>query len=71
VRSCSVVTTAANELVAPVHDRMPVILAEPFAWEAWLDPGLSAHDVEALLAPLPAASLEVAPADRALLAVPG
>jgi putative SOS response-associated peptidase YedK len=71
VRSCSVVTTTANELVAPAHDRMPVVLAEPAAWEAWLDPELSGQDVAALLAPLPAGSLEVAPADPALLAVPG
>ena len=71
VRSCSVLTTVANELVAPVHDRMPVVLAEPDAWEAWLDPELSAADVAALLAPLPARSLEVAPADPALLVVPG
>ena len=71
VRSCSVLTTVANELVAPVHDRMPVVLAEPAAWEAWLDPGLVAQDVAALLAPLPAGSLEVAPADPALLAVAG
>jgi putative SOS response-associated peptidase YedK len=71
VSSCSVITTAANELVAPAHDRMPVVLAEPDAWEAWLDPELSAADVAALLAPLPAGSLEVAPADPARLAVPG
>ena len=69
--SCSVVTTSANELVAPAHDRMPVVLTEPDAWEAWLDPELSAADVGALLAPLPAGSLEVAPADPALLSVPG
>ena len=71
VRSCSVITTTANELVAPVHDRMPVVLTEPEAWEAWLDPELSAADVAALLAPLPAGSLDVAPADPALLAVAG
>ena len=71
VRSCSVITTTANELVAPVHDRMPVVLTEPETWEAWLDPELSAADVAALLAPLPAGSLDVAPADPALLAVAG
>ena len=71
VNSCSVVTTTANELVAPAHDRMPVILTEPAAWEAWLDPELPAADVAALLAPLPARSLEVAPADPALLLTPG
>src|SRR5262249_48344483 len=28
IRSCVIVTTDANELVAPVHDRMPVVLPE-------------------------------------------
>jgi putative SOS response-associated peptidase YedK len=66
VRSCAVVTVAANELVAPVHDRMPVVLADPAAWEAWLDPALDAGAVATLLAPLPATALEVAPANPAL-----
>ncbi len=66
VPSCTVVTTAANELVAPVHDRMPVVLAEPGAWEAWLDPALDGGAVAPLLAPLPAAGLEVAPANPVL-----
>ena len=35
VRSFAIVTTAANPLLAPVHDRMPVILA-PQDWPAWL-----------------------------------
>jgi putative SOS response-associated peptidase YedK len=37
VESCALLTTAANELVRPVHDRMPVILPERH-WAAWLDP---------------------------------
>ena len=35
VETCTILTTAANETVAPVHGRMPVILA-PDAWDAWL-----------------------------------
>jgi putative SOS response-associated peptidase YedK len=66
VRSCTVVTTSANDLVAPVHDRMPVVLHEPAAWEAWLDPALDAGAVEPLLAPLPAGALQVAPANPVL-----
>jgi putative SOS response-associated peptidase YedK len=66
VRSCTVVTTEANELVSPIHDRMPVVLAEPDAWEAWLDPGLDGAAVAPLLAPLPAGALEVAPANPVL-----
>ncbi len=38
VESCTVLTTGANDLVRPVHDRMPVILP-PERYDAWLDPG--------------------------------
>jgi putative SOS response-associated peptidase YedK len=64
--SCTVVTCTANDLVAPVHDRMPVVLTESAAWEAWLDPALDATAVAELLAPLPPESLRVAPANPAL-----
>ena len=37
IESCTVVTTNANSLMAPIHDRMPVILPDDL-WEAWLDP---------------------------------
>jgi len=40
----TIVTTAANPLMAPVHDRMPVILP-PEDIPVWLDPGLSDYDV--------------------------
>jgi putative SOS response-associated peptidase YedK len=63
IESCTVVTTAANELVAPVHDRMPVVLADQASWEAWLDPALDAAAVEPLLAALPAAAMRVARAN--------
>lgn len=36
VESCAILTTAANTLVARLHDRMPVILP-PEDWEVWLD----------------------------------
>ena len=36
LRSCTILTAAANAAVAPLHDRMPVILA-PAAESAWLD----------------------------------
>jgi len=58
LRSCVIVTTDANEALAPIHDRMPVVLPE-VAWAAWLDP--ANHDAEALeglLVPAPAGELE-------------
>jgi putative SOS response-associated peptidase YedK len=66
VASCTIVTTSANALVAPVHDRMPVVLDGPDFWEAWLDPALDAAAVAPLLAPLPAESLRVAPVNPAM-----
>ena len=35
--SCTIVTTEANNDVAPIHSRMPVVL-EPEAWDEWLSP---------------------------------
>lgn len=66
VRSCTVVTTEANELVAPVHDRMPVLLTEPGACEAWLDPDLDAAAVSPLLVAAPADAMRMAPANPAM-----
>ncbi|MHB8420490.1 MAG: SOS response-associated peptidase [Myxococcales bacterium] len=45
-KSCAVVTTAANDLVARLHDRMPAIL-EPSDEDAWLD--VSSGEPERLL----------------------
>ncbi|MGB7534114.1 MAG: SOS response-associated peptidase, partial [Azonexus sp.] len=40
VESYTIITTAANAFMAPIHDRMPVILGE-CDWTAWLDPDMS------------------------------
>ncbi len=48
IRSCTIVTTMANELLQTIHDRMPVILPRE-AEELWMDPKV--QDVE-LLSPL-------------------
>jgi putative SOS response-associated peptidase YedK len=45
LRSCVIVTTNANDTVAPMHDRMPVVLEER-DWDRWLDP--EAGDADAL-----------------------
>lgn len=51
--STCVITTGPNEVMTPIHDRMPVLLA-PGQFDAWLDPGL--RDVAALKAWLVPAS---------------
>jgi len=48
VESCTILTTVANATVAPLHDRMPVILA-PRDLAPWLDPQVQAPE---LLRPL-------------------
>jgi putative SOS response-associated peptidase YedK len=51
VLSFTILTCAPNRLVAPVHDRMPIVLP-PDAYAAWLTPGeLPPAEVAALLAP--------------------
>lgn len=52
VQSCTILTTAANERLRPLHERMPVIL-EPPAYAAWLDPRPQGVErLKALLQPL-------------------
>ncbi|MBA2349979.1 MAG: SOS response-associated peptidase [Solirubrobacterales bacterium] len=52
LRTCSIITTAANEAISGLHDRMPVILPAE-AEEAWLDPATPEAVLSDLLAPLP------------------
>jgi putative SOS response-associated peptidase YedK len=51
VVSCTIITTEANRLMAPIHDRMPTIL-DPEDYEMWLDPAYKDTDrLQALIAP--------------------
>ena len=54
LETCTILTTAANPLVAPIHDRMPVILrADHF--DQWLDPDFKDADaLQNLLQPFAA-----------------
>jgi putative SOS response-associated peptidase YedK len=64
--SATIVTTEANATIAPIHDRMPVILP-PEAWATWLDP--NEHDrgvLEALLVPADDDLLDVRPVSNAV-----
>ena len=53
LESCTIITTRPNELVAPVHDRMPVILRSGVE-AAWLDAAVSKEQAVWLLEPYPA-----------------
>jgi putative SOS response-associated peptidase YedK len=49
---CVIITTGANPVVRPVHDRRPVILDTPNDGQ-WLDPRAGAEDLSSLLRPAP------------------
>jgi putative SOS response-associated peptidase YedK len=52
VLSCAIVTTAANETMAPIHDRMPVVLTDD-AVAVWLDQTADEATLKSLLIPYP------------------
>jgi putative SOS response-associated peptidase YedK len=56
LHSCAIVTCGPGEVVAPIHDRMPVIL-DPEAEAAWLDPETGAAELLGLLVPTDELSL--------------
>ncbi len=56
----AIITTTPNGLVAPVHNRMPVILS-PDLLDAWLDPSASLDELEPMLGPAPEESLRIWP----------
>lgn len=64
--TCCVITTAANALMAPIHDRMPVVLPRQH-WSAWLD---RTQQDPAALAPLmsglPDDAMQARAVDRAV-----
>jgi putative SOS response-associated peptidase YedK len=65
VESFTILTTEANALVATLHDRMPVIVAEQDYYE-WLDPARSTVDLDRLRAPRAWPGLLMRPVSRRL-----
>jgi putative SOS response-associated peptidase YedK len=58
--------SAPNRVAAPIHDRMPVILADRDAQHAWLDPALDADEALALCGALPTERLAAQAANPAV-----
>lgn len=57
IESCTIITTAANEVLRPVHDRMPVIIP-PQHYNQWLDlENQKPQDVASLLQPYTAETM--------------
>ena len=61
LESCSMIVTAANEVLKPIHDRMPVIL-HPADYDRWLDPShTQLAELQSLLQPYPGTNMEAYP----------
>lgn len=59
VRTCTIITTQANQTVGRIHDRMPVMLRPGDAEALWLDPTVQTTDaLLPLLVPYPDDELE-------------
>jgi putative SOS response-associated peptidase YedK len=64
IRTCTIITTDANQTTSKVHNRMPVILSLR-DHEQWLDPGFrDTETLKALLAPAPEDLLQMTPVSR-------
>jgi putative SOS response-associated peptidase YedK len=62
IESCAVITTEANEVMRPIHDRMPVIL-DTEAESVWLDLHAPVEDLRCLLVPFASDRMEAYPVD--------
>ena len=60
VESCSIIVTAANSVMAPIHERMPVILA-PGDYDRWLAPETPGDTLKAMLQPCDPAMIQAWP----------
>ena len=61
LRTACIITTGPNDVMRPIHDRMPVILrAED--WQAWLEAPV--EDIQPLVCPYEADAMQAWPVDR-------
>jgi putative SOS response-associated peptidase YedK len=65
IESCVIVTTEANAVARPVHNRMPVIVP-PAHYDTWLDGQTDAAALQALLVPHPAEEMTAYPVAAAV-----
>ena len=64
LKSFAIITTSANTLLKPLHDRMPVLLAQD-RWPQWLgETAATAAELKAMLRPYPGAAMAYWPVDR-------
>jgi putative SOS response-associated peptidase YedK len=65
LRTCTILTTAANPTIAPLHDRMPIILGQEHE-TAWLDAERPRDRLPEILTGLPSAHTALRPVGPAV-----
>ena len=63
--SACIITTEPNELMAGIHNRMPVILPKA-SWGLWMDPSAQTREIQPLLVPYPAELMAAHPVGAAV-----
>ncbi|HEY7914901.1 MAG TPA: SOS response-associated peptidase [Blastocatellia bacterium] len=62
--TCTIITTEANELMKPIHERMPVIIPAELL-DKWLDPAIEGKEqLLDMLRPYPAGEMEAYPVSK-------
>jgi len=62
VHTCTIITTAPNDLIRPIHDRMPVMVGKGLE-DLWMDPNTrNRKDLLSILKPYPAEEMEASEA---------
>ena len=70
INSCTIITTDSNELIQPIHNRMPVIVRKDLE-SFWIDPGNdNKEDLLAILEPYPSEEMTMSPVDPNVLIKP-
>ena len=65
IESCAILTTESNDLVRPLHDRMPLII-RPEDYDRWLDPKTAIESLEPLFRPYPAREMTSYPVSESV-----
>jgi putative SOS response-associated peptidase YedK len=61
LHSVTMLTTEPNELLAPIHNRMPVILGDRSEWDAWIDSSIPSEELDGLMRSYPSEEMHAYP----------